>query len=195
MQLPVLTRRRLFLCLLAVLVLFCLNIVRYWVWPPIWPLASNNPETTAFIEYRKSEWAAGNSEKTVRRTWKPLKSISPNLIKAVVIAEDTRFWSHAGFDLTGIREAVERNLDRGRIAAGGSTITQQLAKKLYFSPEKSFVSKLQEALVAIRLERDLSKERILELYLNCVEWGDGVFGAEAAARRYYGIGAGSLTAF
>ena len=176
--------------LLVVAALFFLSVARYCVWPPVWRLADVNPETTAFIEYRLAQKPGTK----ISRTWKPLSAISPNLQKAVVVAEDTFFWQHGGFDLVGIREAVERNLKRGKLAAGGSTITQQLAKNLYFSPEKSFLRKVKEAIVTLRLELHLSKERILKLYLNCVEWGDGIFGAEAAARHYFGVSAAQLTA-
>lgn len=193
MRIPRFSRPRLRTVFLAALALFVLNIARYAVWPPVGPLAATNPETTAFIEYRKDAWESAGHGRTPRRTWRPLKSISPHLAKAVVVSEDSTFWSHGGFDFTGIRDALERNLAKGRFAAGGSTITQQLAKNLYFSPEKSVIRKLQEALVAIRLELSLPKERILELYLNCVEWGDGIFGAEAAARHYFGVSAANLT--
>ncbi len=195
MRLPSLSRPRPRTIVLAVLALFCLNIIRYAVWPPVGTLAQSNPETTAFIEYRQEEWERKGRRKSIRRAWRPLRSIAPALRKAVVVAEDSTFWSHAGFDFAGIRHAMERNITRGRLAAGGSTITQQLAKNLYFSPEKSVIRKLQEALVAIRLEVNLSKDRILELYLNCVEWGDGVFGAEAAAMRYFGVSASRLTEY
>ena len=195
MRLPAFSRPRPRTVFLAILALFCLNILRYGVWPPVGSLAANNPETTALIEYRKEEWEEKSQKKTVHQTWKPLKSISPHLRKAVVVAEDSTFWSHDGFDFTGIREAMERNLARGKFAAGGSTITQQLAKNLYFSPKKSVIRKIQEALVAIRLETTLPKERILELYLNCVEWGDATFGAEAAARRHFGTSAARLTPY
>ncbi|MDL2210816.1 monofunctional biosynthetic peptidoglycan transglycosylase [Desulfovibrio sp. OttesenSCG-928-O18] len=187
-------RRPVRAALITVFVLFCLNIGRYAVWPPVARLAQDNPQTTAFIEYRKAAWKKRGQKKTVLRTWKPLRAISRHLIKAVVAAEDSTFWNHEGFDLDGMREAMERNIKRGRFAAGGSTITQQLAKNLYFSPEKSVVRKIQEAIVAKRLEWNLSKERILELYLNVAEWGDGAFGAEAAARRHFGTSASRLTA-
>lgn len=190
---PKISRPRPRTVIIAVLALFILNIARYAVWPPVGGLAEKNSETTALMEYRKDEWKAKGEKTTVRQVWKPLDAISPHLAKAVVVAEDSTFWSHSGFDFIGIREAMARNLARGRLAAGGSTITQQLAKNLYFSPEKSFIRKLQEALVAIRLELSLPKERILELYLNCVEWGDGIFGAEAAARHHFGVSAARLT--
>lgn len=180
--------------LIAMLALFCLSVGRYAVWPPVGQLAEKDPRTTAFIEHRKAQWAKQGREKTVLWSWKPLGAISRNLLKAVVAAEDSTFWDHEGFDYRGIRDALARNIKRGRFAAGGSTITQQLAKNLYFSPEKSIVRKIQEAIVAKRLEWSLSKERIIELYLNVAEWGDGTFGAEAAARRYFGTSAARLTA-
>ena len=111
-----------------------------------------------------------------------------------MVAEDSTFWSNPGFDFDGMREAIDRNISRGRLFAGGSTITQQLAKNLYLSPEKSLARKLQEAILAWRLELNLDKDRILELYLNVVEWGEGTYGAEAAARRYFGSSAGALSA-
>ncbi len=194
-SLPPFSRRRFTIAVLAVLGLLCLDIGRYAVWPPVGGLEKSNPDTTAFIEYRKEEWQRNGRKKTVQQTWKPLGAISPHLAKAVVVSEDSTFWSHDGFDFEGMRDAMERNLARGRLAAGGSTITQQLAKNLYFSPEKSVIRKLQEALVAMRLEMSLSKRRILELYLNCVEWGDGIFGAEAAARHHFGVSASRLTPY
>lgn len=187
-------RRPLRTALAALLILFGLNIARYAVWPPMGGLAESNPETTALMEYRRNEWRANGLEKALRHAWVPLSRISPHLAKAVVVAEDSTFWDHAGFDFDGMRDALERNIAEGRLAAGGSTITQQLAKNLYFSPGKSLVRKAQEAIVTKRLEMRLSKKRILELYLNCVEWGDATFGAEAAARRHFGVSAASLTA-
>ena len=181
--------------LIAVMAVFLLNIARFAVWPPASALARENPRTTAFMDYRKKQWNDAGRTKAVIWTWKPLAAISQNLRKAVVVAEDSTFWDHDGFDFKGMREALSRNIKRMRLAAGGSTITQQLAKNLYFSPKKSLVRKLQEALVAKRLEMALSKERILELYLNCVEWGDGIFGADAAARQYFGVSAAQLTSY
>lgn len=179
--------------LLTFLALFVLNIGRYAIWPFVGTLENQAPETTAFMEYRQKEWEAKGRKNTVRRTWKPLAAISRHLQKAVVVAEDSTFWDHEGFDFDGMWNALERNIARGKLAAGGSTITQQLAKNLYFSPEKSIVRKMQEAIVAKRLELCLTKERILELYLNSVEWGDGIFGAESASRRYFGVSAANLT--
>lgn len=176
-------------------VLFVASVGRYAVWPPIGRLAEENPEITAFMEYRQAERRRQGRETEIRRFWKPLSRISPHLRKAVVVAEDSTFWSHDGFDYSGMREALERNIARGKWAAGGSTITQQLAKNLFFSPEKSLLRKTQEAIIAKRLELWLSKERILELYLNVIEWGENTFGAEAAARRYFGTSAANLTPY
>ena len=194
MRIPRLTRRRILFAVCAIPALFCLNILRYALWPPVGRLADENPHTTAFIEYRQQEWRDKGLKKEARQIWKPLRNISPNLIKAVIVAEDSRFREHHGFDFPAMKEALKRNIARQRLAAGGSTITQQLAKNLYFSPEKSIVRKLQEALVTLRLELALPKDRILELYLNCVEWGDGIFGAEAAARHHFGVSAAGLSA-
>lgn len=113
----------------------------------------------------------------------------------MVISEDDTFWKHSGFNFSTMRDALERNLKKGRLAAGGSTITQQLAKNLWFSPEKSILRKVKEAIMACRLELALDKERILELYLNVAEWGSGIYGAEAAARHYFGKSAAALTTY
>lgn len=173
--------------------LYAGNVGRYLAWPPMWNLDDKNPTSTAFMEYRQEQQRA--SEKSVKTnwTWRSLGRISPNLQRAVIVAEDSTFWEHSGFDWEGIRVALNKNIDRGRLSAGGSTITQQLAKNLYLSPEKSLTRKMQEAILAVRLELNLSKERILELYLNVVEWGKGVYGAEAAARRYFGVSAANLS--
>jgi monofunctional biosynthetic peptidoglycan transglycosylase len=123
----------------------------------------------------------------------PYDRISVNLKRAMIAAEDARFAEHEGFDWDGIQKAMDRNARRGRVVAGGSTITQQLAKNLFLSASRSYVRKGEEALITLMLESLLDKRRIFELYLNVIEWGDGVFGAEAAARRYFGIGASQLS--
>ncbi len=171
------------------------DIARYAVWPPVATLAKQNPAVTSFMEYRQGQWARQGRGPSYRQTWVGLGNISRNLVLAVTIAEDDKFWQHEGFDLDGMEEAFLRNIEEGRIAAGGSTITQQLAKNLWFTPEKSLSRKTKEAIMAWRLERELTKKRILELYLNVVEWGDGVFGAEAAARHHYGKSAAALTSW
>jgi monofunctional biosynthetic peptidoglycan transglycosylase len=156
-------------------------------------LAAENPTTTAFIELRRAEAAAASRELALRWTWRPLGRISRYLRAAVIYAEDANFYRHGGVDWGALEHAVESNLDRGSLAIGGSTITQQLAKNLYLSPRRSFLRKAREMLIAFSLEERLTKQRILELYLNVVEWGDGVFGAEAAARRWFGHSAQMLT--
>lgn len=155
-------------------------------------LARTNPSTTAFIESRKAEAAGKGRSFTLRWTWVPLARISPHLPKAVLAAEDAAFYRHKGFDWDGLKEALSRNLDKGELRRGGSTITQQLAKNLYLSTKKNLFRKAHEALLTWRLERTLPKKRILELYLNVAEWGHGVFGAEAAARHHFGKSAGDL---
>jgi monofunctional biosynthetic peptidoglycan transglycosylase len=153
--------------------------------PDISRLKKENPAKTAFMEYREKEWKEKGRKVQVRQVWVPLSRISPYLVKAVLIAEDDKFWSHEGFDYESIKEAVEKDLQAGKLKFGGSTISQQLVKNLYLSPAKSFWRKILEAFLTWRMERVLSKKRILELYLNVVEWGDGIFGAEAASRRYF----------
>jgi monofunctional biosynthetic peptidoglycan transglycosylase len=153
--------------------------------PDISRLKGENPAKTAFMEYREKEWKEKGRKVQVRQVWVPLSRISPCLVKAVLIAEDDKFWSHEGFDYEGIRQAVEKDLQSGRLKFGGSTISQQLAKNLYLSPARSFWRKILEAILTWRMEQVLSKKRILELYLNVVEWGDGIFGAEAASRHYF----------
>jgi monofunctional biosynthetic peptidoglycan transglycosylase len=181
------------LALLAALaLLYLLNIGRYLVWPPVGALARQNPAGTAFMDYRREQWLAEGKTVELRWNWVELDRISPHLRLAVVLAEDSTFWTHRGVDREAMHRALETNLARGRLDVGGSTISQQLAKNLYLSPRKSVTRKLQEALLAWRLERALTKERILEIYLNVVEWGEGIFGAEAAARRYFGTSARNL---
>jgi monofunctional biosynthetic peptidoglycan transglycosylase len=152
------------------------------------------PRETAFMAQRMAEARAKSPKARLRYAWVPLERISPNLRRAMIAAEDARFVEHSGFDWEGMRAAFEKNERKGRVVAGGSTITQQLAKNLFLSPEKSYVRKAEEAVITILLEAMLPKRRILELYLNVIEWGNGVFGAEAAAQRYFGIPASRLSA-
>jgi monofunctional biosynthetic peptidoglycan transglycosylase len=154
--------------------------------PDVKALAKAPPKSTAFIDLRRAQAAEAKRRFALRWVWRPLAEISPHLRHAVVITEDAKFWDHEGVDWDAVEAAAERNWEKGRFALGGSTITQQLAKNLYLSPSKNPVRKLRELLIARRLEAELSKERLLELYLNVVEWGDGIFGAEAAARFWFG---------
>jgi monofunctional biosynthetic peptidoglycan transglycosylase len=154
---------------------------------------TNNPASTRFMERQLAELRARDPQAVLKHQWVPYERISIHLKRAVVAAEDAKFVDHEGFDWEGIQRAIERNQRRGRPVAGGSTISQQLAKNLFLSGSRSFVRKGQEAIITLMLENVMSKRRILELYLNVAEWGEGVFGAEAAARHYFGVGAASLT--
>lgn len=164
----------------------------YFFYPPVSPLKKENPRKTSFMEYREQEWRREGKNLRIRQQWVPLSRISPFLIKAVTIAEDDKFYQHEGFDFEAMQKALEKDLQAGKFKAGGSTISQQLAKNLYLTPSKNPVRKVKEAILTWRLERTLSKKRIMELYLNVVEWGEGIFGAEMAARKWYGKAAAAL---
>lgn len=157
-------------------------------------LAYNNPATTAFITAEKDRLAQQRSSKTIRQTWVAYSSISPNLKRAVLAAEDSGFAEHDGVEWEAIEKAALENLKKGKIKRGGSTITMQLAKNLFLSPDRSLLRKGQELVITFMLEAVLEKRRILEIYLNVAEWGEGVFGIEAAARHYYGVSAKQLSA-
>ena len=175
------------------LVLGALDIGRYFIYPNISSLKNNNPIPTAFMEYRQEQWESENTDKEITQKWVKMSRISPNVIKAVLIGEDDGFWKHDGFDVKGMENAIERSIKK-KTLAGGSTISQQLSKNLYLSPSKNPVRKIKEAILTWRIEKTLSKRRILEIYLNVAEWGDGIFGIEAAARHYYHKSAKNLTA-
>lgn len=161
--------------------------------PDVAGLNKTNPPKTSFMRHAEARWIVQGKKKKIVQQWVKYSSISPYLIKAVVIAEDDKFYSHEGFDIEAMRAAMEKDLKAGRFKSGGSSISQQLVKNLYLTPEKSVVRKLKEALITWRLEMSLPKRRILELYLNVVEWGDGIYGAEAATRHYFGKSASELT--
>jgi monofunctional biosynthetic peptidoglycan transglycosylase len=173
---------------------FLLNIAYYLVYPDVSRLKWERPVKTAFMAYREGQWQKAGLQRRIRQEWVPLSRISPYAVKAVIIAEDDKFWSHEGFDFGAIQKAIEKDLQKRRFNAGGSTISQQLVKNLYLTPAKNPIRKLKEALLTWRLERNLSKRRIIELYLNVAEWGEGIFGIEAAAHHYFGKGADALTA-
>jgi monofunctional biosynthetic peptidoglycan transglycosylase len=156
-------------------------------------LAAKNPETTALMRQREAEARARKRKARVDRTWVPLERVSRHLIQAVVASEDQKFFGHEGVDWKAVQESLEKNVEKGRALRGGSTITQQLAKNLYFGTEKTLARKVRELVVTRWMEADLTKRRILTLYLNVIEWGDGVYGAEAASRRYFGKPASDLT--
>ena len=169
-----------------------IDIGRYFILPDVDELKEKRPVPTAFMEYRQKEWAEQNRDMQITQKWVSMSQISPNVIKAVLIGEDDKFWNHDGFDVAGMEQALERSIKKGSVA-GGSTISQQLSKNLYLSPSKNPVRKIKEAIITWRIERSLSKRRILEIYLNVAEWGDGIFGIEAAARHYYHKSAKKLT--
>jgi monofunctional biosynthetic peptidoglycan transglycosylase len=161
--------------------------------PDVRPLRTSVPEETAFMRLRAEEAARAGRRAGRTRRWVPYSRISPALVRAVVVTEDAAFWSHRGIDLAEVRASLDAWWADGGTLRGGSTITQQLAKNLYLSPSRNPYRKLRELLIARRLEAELGKRRILELYLNLIEWGDGIWGAEAAARAYFGVSAAELT--
>jgi monofunctional glycosyltransferase len=167
--------------------------VLFWATlPDVRPLATAWPKTTSFMERRKAKLVREGQRPVL--DWKPvpLSRISPELRRAVVVAEDARFWEHEGVDWEALRGALEKNFEKGDIKVGGSTITQQLAKNLYLSPARTPWRKLRELVIARRLEKELTKKRILELYLNVIEFGPRTFGVEAASRKYLGKSAADL---
>ena len=203
-----------------ILFLILIGAVVVWVayefitFPNISKLRNENPTTSSMIEYRISEARAGGREPRKYMVWQPIEQISPHLAKAVLAGEDARFFEHDGFDWDAIEKAWEEAQREGEKEAkaegdydpnswippmpnfkrGASTVTQQLAKNLYLSEERSFLRKGREAAITHFLERDLTKKRLLEIYLNIIEWGDGIYGAEAAARTYFKKSASALTA-
>jgi monofunctional glycosyltransferase len=182
-----------FLGLIAFVTLTAWVAWETWWWPDVQSLVQHNPSSTAFIDaYRVQERSQGR-EGRVAWTWAPYAAIALNLKRAVLVAEDIGFFRHRGFEPAELRDAVERALETHEIPRGASTITQQLAKNLWLSPSRSPVRKLKEAMLTWQIERRLSKRRILELYLNVAEFGPGVYGAEAASRRYFGKAAAQLT--
>lgn len=162
--------------------------------PDVRELRTKNPTDTAFMRLREQQ--ASSEGKTLRhlQRWMPYRRISQNLKRAVLVAEDDAFWDHEGVDFDQIRQSIEINMQRGQAVRGASTLTQQLAKNLYLSPSRNPIRKLKELIIARRLEAELPKARIFEIYLNVIEWGDGIWGADAAARTYFGVPASSLSA-
>ena len=172
------------ICFLGILWIYMIHAI--FSLPDVSHLRNTHPTETSFME-------AYNGKKKLRYHWVPLKRISPHLRNAVVIAEDDQFRKHHGFVWDAIKEAAKRNWKKKSLYYGASTITQQLARNLFLSKSKNPFRKTKELLIALKLERELSKDRILELYLNVVEWGDGIFGAQAAARHYFGSSAAYLS--
>ncbi len=176
--------------LLAIAGLFFLWQVWLLAWVLLWSWV--NPGETRFMEIRLAELRQKNPQAQLKQQWVPYERISPHLKRAIIAAEDAKFVDHEGFDWEGMQKAIEKNQKRGRTVAGGSTISQQLAKNLFLTPTKSYFRKVEEAIITLMLENLWSKRRIFEVYLNVIEWGNGVFGAEAAARHYFGVGASQL---
>ena len=181
--------KRLLLAVIGLLLLY-----QFWLFG--WVLWWNwvNPDSTRFMDIRLAELRVAEPQARLQQRWIGYGQISPNLKRAIVAAEDGKFLDHEGFDWEGIQNAIEKNQKKGRVVAGGSTISQQLAKNLFLSPAKTPLRKAEEAVITLMLEAVWSKRRILEVYLNVIEWGSGVFGAEAAARHYFGIAASQLSA-
>jgi monofunctional biosynthetic peptidoglycan transglycosylase len=174
--------------LLAALSLLVLAGISYLAWifltmPDVASLARTNPKTTALMEQRAAE---KNQKVQPLHSWVPYKKISIHLRNAVLVSEDSAFFTHSGFDWTQIKESAKKDWDEKRMARGASTITQQLAKNLYLSTSRNPLRKLQEVFISRDLEQHLSKDRIFEIYLNVIEWGDGIYGIDAASKRYFG---------
>jgi monofunctional biosynthetic peptidoglycan transglycosylase len=169
-------------------------VLLYQTWLFGWVLAWKwiDPDMTRFMEIRLAELQTSDARARLKKQWVEYERISVHLKRALIVAEDDLFTRHGGFDRTGIRRAMERNQRRGRIVSGGSTISQQLAKNLFLPPQRSLWRKAEEAAITLMIESAWDKRRIFEVYLNVIEWGNGVFGAEAAARHYFGVGAGQI---
>jgi len=176
--------------LLAIAGVFFLWQLWLLAWVLLWSWV--NPGETRFMEIRLAELRQKNPQAQLKQQWVPYERISPHLKRAIIAAEDAKFVDHEGFDWEGMQKALEKNQKKGRFVAGGSTISQQLAKNLFLTPTKSYFRKVEEAIITLMLENLWSKRRIFEVYLNVIEWGNGVFGAEAAARHYYNTGAAQL---
>ncbi|GHU26636.1 monofunctional biosynthetic peptidoglycan transglycosylase [Betaproteobacteria bacterium] len=181
--------KRLILGLLGLILLYQL-----WLfgWVVLW--SQVNPDMTSFMDIRLAELQASDSRARLKKQWVDYEHISVHLKRALIAAEDDLFTRHGGFDWEGIQRALEKNQQSGMIVSGGSTISQQLAKNLFLSPQKTLWRKAEEAVITLMIESLWDKRRIFEVYLNVIEWGNGVFGAEAAARHYFGIGVAQLNA-
>lgn len=181
------------LCLAAAAA-FLAGCAAYVLWlPDVRPLKRHNPKTTAYIELRRAQARAQGRRFSPRQVWVPWDDISDNLKHAVLTSEDDMFYRHHGVDWDAVEVAFDKDLKARRFAYGASTITQQVARNLYLSPSKNPLRKLKELLIARRLEKELGKRRIFELYLNIAEWGKGIYGCEAASQAYFGKHASQLT--
>jgi monofunctional biosynthetic peptidoglycan transglycosylase len=181
-------------CYTLGILFIALLLYQGWFAAHIWYWVGHNPDSSSFMRSRLEHLRENNPNSSLKQRWTSYARISDELKRAVIVAEDAKFSEHDGFDWEGIQKAMEKNQRRGRVVAGGSTISQQLAKNLFLSGEKNLWRKGEEAVITSMLEMLMDKERILEIYLNIAEWGNGVFGAEAAARHYYGVSAAGLNA-
>jgi len=163
-----------------------------WLFWQVWRLRDHNPASTAFMQQGLGRLRERNPQARLQHIWAPYERISVHLKRAVLAAEDQKFLAHDGFDWEEMEKAFEKNQRRQRVVRGASTISQQLAKNLFLSARRNYVRKGQEAIITVMIEQTLSKRRVLEIYLNVIEWGDGIYGAEAAARHYFGKSAAEL---
>jgi monofunctional glycosyltransferase len=175
-------------------IILLLILYQFWVLTHVVWWVNHNPATSAFMNERLEILQEKNPDAELHYRWVPYQNISNHLKRALIAAEDANFIDHEGFDWQGIQRAMVKNAKHGKIVAGGSTISQQLAKNLFLSGRRTPWRKAEEALITMMLENLMSKQRILEIYLNVIEWGDGVFGAEAAARHYFNVSAAQLSA-
>lgn len=183
-----------FIARLVLLVTAIFVVYQAWLFAHVWWWVDHNPSRSAFMSTRLAVMREDDPEAELHYRWVPYNRISPSLKRAVIAAEDAKFLQHDGFDWEGMQAAWEKNLKKGKVVAGGSTISQQLAKNLFLSGKRTPWRKLEEAAITLMLEQMMSKHRIFEIYLNVIEWGDGVFGAEAAARHYFRKPASALSA-
>lgn len=174
--------------------LLLLLLYQLWIFAHIAWWVKHNPSTSAFMDQRLLIMQSTHPDAELRHQWVPYVKISNNLKRAMIASEDAKFVDHEGFDWAGIQKAYEKNMKKGKIVAGGSTISQQLAKNLFLSTKRTPWRKAEEVLITVMLEQMMTKQRIFEIYLNVIEWGNGVFGAEAAARYYYRVSAAQLSA-
>jgi len=180
---------------IAIVAILAVSILyQGWILFSVFRFKRSNPSSTALMDQRASQAREKGEEVKRVQTWVPYERISPSLVRAVLAGEDSRFFDHAGFDWEEMKKAIEEDWNRGEFKRGASTITQQLAKNLFLSTSKNPLRKLHEALITKEMEWVLGKRRILEIYLNVIEWGDGVYGAEAAARTYFNTSAAALSA-
>jgi monofunctional biosynthetic peptidoglycan transglycosylase len=169
-------------------------VYQIWIFLHICWWVNHNPSTSAFMEDRLEVLQEDNPDAVLKHRWVDYEKISPNLKRALIAAEDAKFVDHEGFDWEGIQKAYQKNLKKGKVVAGGSTISQQLAKNLFLSTKRTPWRKAEEVMITVMLEATMSKRRIFEIYLNVIEWGNGIFGAEAAAKYYYHTSAKNLSA-